>query len=132
MGNGEGGIDAIYLYVNKKLVRDDTDLNQLKGQQLSIDLVIIQAKNSTSFTEGVFVKFADSTDICLRLSADLSKASKILYKQSLLNVVERFHSIYRNALSYRPTLSISFYYASLGEQIDGKVQTRADGLQAQA
>jgi AIPR protein len=129
IGNGgDGGADSIYLIVNNKMVREDTDLTAFKGQQLIIDLVITQSKNQASFGETVVKNFQDLADNCLKLSADLNAVSRKLYKQALLDVIQRFHTIYRNALSDKPKLSIAFYYASLGEHIDGKVQVRADAL----
>ena len=129
IGNGgDGGADSIYVMVNNKMVREDTDLNTLKGQKLSIDLVIIQSKNEDSFAEKVLKNFQDLTDNCLRLSADLNVVSRTLYKQALLDVIDRFHTIYRNSLSEKPKLSIAFYYASFGERVDPKVQARKDTL----
>lgn len=127
IGNGgDGGIDSIFLFVNSKLVRDDTPYHSFEGQQLTIDLVIIQSKNQESFSESVIVKFLDFANNCLRLSADLNQISGTLYKQSLLDVVKQFHAVYRGALSQRPSLSIAFYYASLGEHVDAKVEARKE------
>jgi hypothetical protein len=129
VGNGgDGGVDALYLFVNTKLVREDTDLTALRGQQLAIDLVIVQAKNKDSFQEIVLKNFSDFVDNCLKLGSDLSKVSSI-YKKSLLDAVARFQSIYKNALLHRPTLSIAFYYTSFGERVDGKVKARRDMLE---
>lgn len=129
IGNGgDGGADSIYLLVNHKMVREDTNLAAYQDQRLSIDLVIIQSKNQQSFGEQALKNFKDLTDNCLRLSADLNAVSRQLYKQALLDVIGRFHAVYRRSLSQKPALKISFYYASLGKQVDPKVQARADVL----
>ncbi len=129
IGNGgDGGADSIFLLVNHKMVREDTNLAAYQDQQLTIDLVIIQSKHEASFGEIALKNFLDLTDNCLRLSSDLSSVSRTLYKQSLLNVVGWFHTVYKKALSQRPILKVSFYYASLGEHIDIKVSARADVL----
>ena len=44
-GGGDGGVDGFYLFVNRRLIREDTDTLIFKGQQLDIELVIVQAKN---------------------------------------------------------------------------------------
>src|SRR5438128_350537 len=44
-GGDDGGVDAFYLFVNRRLIREDTDLSIFKGQQLNIEIIIIQAKN---------------------------------------------------------------------------------------
>ncbi len=132
-GKGDdGGADGFYVMVNGKMVREDTDLNTLKGQRLSIDVVVIQSKNKNAFGEEALKNFQDLTDNCLRLSADLSKASRVLYNQSLLESIDRFRTIYRNSLSDKPDLKIAFYYASRFDKTESdihpKVFTRRDGL----
>lgn len=131
IGNGgDGGADSIYLLVNNKMVREDSNLAAYHDQQLTIDLVIIQSKREASFGEMALKNFTDFTDNCLRLSSDLSSLSRELYKQTLIDVVSRFRSVYLKSLSQRPTLKISFYYASLGEHVDKKVQARANALRS--
>ncbi len=48
----------------------------------------------------------------------------VLYSQALRDAVGRFHDVYKASLSQRPALSITFYYASLGDAIDPKVEIR--------
>ncbi len=127
-GGGDGGVDSLYLMVNNKMVREDTDLSAYKDQRLTIDLVIIQSKTEASFGETAIKNLSDFVDNCLRLSTDLSKVSTQLYRESLLKIVSSFHAVYRGALSQRPALNITCYYATLGEMVDPKVQTRADLL----
>lgn len=129
-GGGDGGADSIFLLVNNKMVREDTNLTAYHDQQLTIDLVVVQSKQEASFGEMALKNFTDFTENCLRLSADLSILSRELYNQALIDVVGRFRSVYLKSLSQRPTLKICFYYASLGEHIDKKVQARADALRA--
>ena len=127
-GGGDGGVDSLYVFVNRKLVREDTDLLTFKGQQLTIELVIIQSKNTPSFGETALKNFKDFAENCLRLSVDLTKVSTVLYNQALRDAVGRFHDVYKNSLSQRPALSITFYYASLGDAIDQKVEIRRNVL----
>ncbi len=131
MGNGgDGGVDSIYLFVNRHLVREDTDVNAFKGQQLGIELVIIQSKNKDSFGEKALTAFKDFTDNCMRLGTNLTKANKTLYKRPLLDVIARFHQIYESSLIMKPSLSITYYYASLGGRVDEKVRIRVNALVA--
>jgi hypothetical protein len=42
LGNGgDGGIDSIYLFANRRLVREDSELDKFVEQQVSIELVIL-------------------------------------------------------------------------------------------
>ena len=127
-GGLDGGVDAIYLFVNQKLVREDTDLAQFHGQKLSIELIIIQAKHSASFSANSVLKFGDFSQNLLRLSADVKKTSNTLYNSILKGIVSRFHTVYRDALSRRPQLRVTFYLTSLGEQVHPTVIARSEAL----
>ena len=81
-GGGDGGVDGFYLFANRRLIREDTDLADFKGQQLSIELVIVQSKNTNSFEESVPSKLKDFVEQCLRLDAPTATA-KTLYGKSL-------------------------------------------------
>lgn len=54
------------------------------------------------------------------------QSTKGLYSQGLLEVVGRFHTIYKAAIGNGPKLTVAFYYASLGEHVDSKVETRLE------
>jgi len=128
-GDGDGGVDGFYLFVNKKFVREDTDPAIFREQQLSIELVIVQGKNKASFEEAVPTKLKDFTEHCLRLNADIDAAKKLLlYSEGLLTLVKKFHDVYKPALGLRPRLTIIFFHVTLGEQVDPKVEARAELL----
>lgn len=127
-GDGDGGVDGFYLFVNRKFIREDTDTTVFKDQQVNVELVIIQAKNKASFEESVPMKIKDFTEHCLRLNADIGPKEQLLYSESLLTLVKKFHDIYKPALSLRPNLSISFFHVSLADMCDPKVQARAELL----
>jgi hypothetical protein len=127
-GDGDGGVDGFYLFVNRKFIREDTDPLAFKDQQLNVELVIVQGKNKPSFEESVPTKLKDFTEHCLRLNADIGPAQKLLYSDELLTLVRKFHAIYKPALALRPKLSINFFHVSLGDRVDPRVQTRANLL----
>lgn len=123
-GGGDGGVDGFYLFVNRRFVREDTDPGIFKDQQLTVELVVVQAKNKPSFEESVPQKLLDFTERCLRLNADTS-TQRLLYSEALLTLVRKFHDIYKPALAMRPRLTISFFHVSLSDQVDKKVEARA-------
>lgn len=87
----------------------------------------MQSKHQASFAESAIEKLKDFANNCLRFGVDLTP-SRILYSERVLDVVERFHALYKPA--QRPALKIAFYYASLGENVDIKVSTRRDLFKA--
>src|SRR6185437_11858572 len=108
--------------------RDDTPLVDFKNQQIVIDVIAIQSKNSPGFTQAAIDKMTKFVEQCLRLSAVATPESISLYKQALRNAVGKFHELLKESLTQRPTLNIAFYYASTGEQLSTEAQTAKDIL----
>jgi hypothetical protein len=73
---GDGGVDAIYLFLNGELVQDDTDTSGLK-RNVSVELILVQAKTSTSFTETAVDKLKAFTEDLLDLSKDVSSLGSV-------------------------------------------------------
>lgn len=126
-GGGDGGVDAFYIYCNRKLIREDTDIGIFKSQRLDIEIVIVQAKNTSSFAESVPTKFKDFTENCFSSPTPTAIAKK-LYSPELLESVGRFHSLYQLALPMRPTLSATFYHVAHSDTVDPKVKARGELL----
>ncbi len=127
-GGGDGGIDSIYLFANRRLVREDSDLEKFIEQQVTIEFVMLQSKHQPSFSENAVQKIEDFEEKCLKFNSESKAVLEQLYNQRLLNAVNMFHNLYRMALTKKPRLIIKFFYASLGEDVDPKVSTRADLL----
>ena len=125
-GNDDGGVDGFYLFVNRRFIREDTDPAIFKDQQIACELLIVQAKNTSSFEESVPQKFKDFAEQCLPLGATLGPAQQALYSQSLLTAVKKFHDVFKQGLLKHPKLTITFCHVSLGEDVNPKVQTRAN------
>ena len=92
-GGGDGGVDGIFLFVNRRFVLEDTDLKQVAGDRLSIELFVVQASRQTGFSESGVTKFGDFTQKCLRLTAKRREAVGF-YKEALLNITEQFRTVY--------------------------------------
>lgn len=121
-GGGDGGIDGLFLFINRRLVREDTDLSEFPTDgPLAIDLFVIQASQQGGFSESAITKFADFSKHCLRLTADHDLV-RSMYRASLLVKVEKFRKIYGDNLHRRPTTTLRFYYATQGDQVDPKAE----------
>ncbi|MDE3110451.1 MAG: hypothetical protein KGL02_10985, partial [Acidobacteriota bacterium] len=93
-GTGDGGVDGFYVFVNRKFVREDTDPQIFKDQQLNFELIILQAKNKTSFEESVPQKLKDFAEQCLPMGSTLGTLQQRLFGAPLLTAVRKFHEIY--------------------------------------
>lgn len=124
-GGGDGGVDGFYVYCNKKLIREDTDISLFMGQRTEIEIIVIQAKNKPSFEESVPMKFKDFVENCLS-TEDYSADCKILYSEELLEAASRFHRLFRACITGRPSLSITFYHATQSDDVNEKVIRRGE------
>jgi hypothetical protein len=127
-GGDDGGVDSIYLFANRLLVQEDTDIGLFNNQLNNIELIIIQSKNTGGFSEGAIQKLDDFTENCLRLNADHKKISKKLYNTAVLKAAAKFRDVFMASVSKKPSLFIKYYYATLAEVVHEKVQIRADLL----
>ncbi|MCZ8298499.1 MAG: AIPR family protein [Flavobacterium sp.] len=126
-GGSDGGIDAIYSFINGELLEEDTDYTGLK-KEIVIDLIIIQSKNTNSFAEEPMNKFISSAQDLLNLSNDLNSL-KATYKKELRKKIELFINAYLRLASKFPKLNISYYYAALATELHPNVQRKVPQLQ---
>ncbi|HZQ21214.1 MAG TPA: AIPR family protein [Terriglobales bacterium] len=122
-GDGDAGVDGFYVYCNKKLIRDEGDVQFFKGQKAEIEIVVVQAKNKPSFEEAVPMKFKDFVENALGPDCPTSSATT-LYSQELLDHVARFRLLYKLVLPLKPTLSATFFHAAHSDVVDTKVEER--------
>jgi hypothetical protein len=122
-GDGDAGVDGFYVYCNKKLIREDSDVQIFKGQKVEIEIVVVQAKNKSSFEESVPMKFKDFVDNCLAPETPTASAVT-LYSDELRDHVSRFRALYKLVLPMRPTLSLEFFHVAHSDSVDTKVTER--------
>jgi hypothetical protein len=127
-GADDGGIDAVYLAVNGKLV-DEADETASDGAR--IEILIIQAKNESGFGESALQKLKDHLPVLLDLEAD----DKKLAQEFNSEVVERFGLIRRTWLALSdgfPQVRIAVYYAANTDaEPNVKVQQKAKRLETE-
>jgi hypothetical protein len=123
---GDGGVDAIYLFANGELIQDDTELSVLK-RNVAIELFLIQAKTSPSFSEASIDKLKAFTEDLLDLSKDVRSLSSV-YNEDVIGIIGRFRTTYETLASRFPLLSVKYRYASKGDQVHPNVQRKAEIL----
>lgn len=125
-GGGDGGIDALYLFANGDLVQEDTDLSVLK-RQVAIDLIVMQAKGQTGFSEGALDKLYSVTADLLNLAADHDALASV-YNAELLSAMKSFKTTYGALAARFPKLTVSYYYATKGDEPHPNVQRKVSKL----
>ena len=122
---GDGGVDSLYVFLNGELVQDDTDTSTIR-KNVSVDLVIIQAKTSVGFTETSIDRLKAFTEDLLDLSKDTSSL-KSVYNEDVLAIIQRFRTVYGAVASRFPVLTVSYRYASKGDDVHPNVSRKSEG-----
>ena len=123
-GADDGGVDAMYLFVNRKLVQDETELPE---QVLDVQLVIVQAKMEKGFSETAIEKLSTFTRDLLNFSRPVADMT---YLNSVAkDAITRFRTKYGFILGSPHTLKIEFHYSIKGDtDPNTKVVARVDEL----
>ncbi len=125
-GGNDGGIDSIFLLINGELIVEDSDTSVYK-KDITIDLVFIQSKRSAGFSEEGINKLYATTNELLDLSVNINLLSTV-YNKLLLDIIKRFHDVYRALASKFPKLRIQYFYASRGMEVHQNVERKAEEL----
>lgn len=123
---GDGGIDAIYTFVNSELIQRDSELIDGKRNSI-IDIYIIQSKNTNGFSESPIEKCTSSANDLF----DLSKSSdnlRSVYNNELLANRDVFKNQYLHLISKFPVLNFHYIYASKGTEVHQNVIRKVDNL----
>ena len=126
-GAGDGGLDAVYIFVNGYCLRDDTELTAL-GRNAQLDLILLQVKNTRGFGESAIDKLV----VHLPPLLDFTRHEESLARKFNPRVVEitrRFLATYRTL--EMPTLNIFTAFASLkADSVHANTVEKADLLNA--
>ena len=119
-GGRDGGIDAVYTFLDGRLLDEDADVLQeshdprkiRKGAELT--LCLIQAKRSEGFGEDAFNRVRASTEKLLDLNSPESEL-RTLYSSDLIARLGIFTTAWTKLIVRSPRISIRFVYATRGD-----------------
>ncbi|MDD5267369.1 MAG: AIPR family protein [Methylococcales bacterium] len=123
----DGGADSVFIFVNGDLIKEDSDVKEKYKKNPDIELVIIQSKRENGFGEDAFLKLSRLCKNLLDLEFKRQKFSG-RYNEAVLSSFELFKGTYVSLVTKRPSLKISFYYASMGIDAHPNVVKQADDL----
>lgn len=116
-GGNDGGLDAVYTFLDKELVGIDHRAldrrNARNFEQPKISLVLIQAKQKKGFEEVAIDKVVSSC----RAFLDLSKSADDLavhFNDDVVEQIDIFRRLLRNLAAQIPTVGIEFKFTTLG------------------
>lgn len=128
LGSGnDGGCDSVYTFFNECNMTEDlvTDLVSSKGS--SIELVIIQAKRETSFSENTIMKWKTISQNLLEIGVTDSEYTA-RYNGDVLAAFSLFRELYVKLLRNTPKLTIRYCYATFAEGVHPNVTAQANEL----
>lgn len=132
VGNGnDGGIDGFYLFVNDELITEDLIDTFAFTRGGSINLVIVQAKYTSSFSEDALMKWKVSSGNLLNLgSLDDYRAR---YTTEIIENFKLFGDVIKKAIRLQYKLYIDYFYVTLGvvNEIHQNVIAQKDELEQQ-
>ena len=117
-GPDDGGVDAIYIFVNGALCREEIDAQDYR-RGAPLEVVFIQAK-SGGFSESAMNNLHSFSGDFLDLDKQEDDLTTI-YNERVVEKMLLFRACYLQLASKMPQLSIHFYYAALSTDIHDKV-----------
>lgn len=124
---GDGGIDAIYTFVNSELIQRDSDLIDGKRNSV-IDVYIIQSKNTNGFGESAVEKCTSSANDLFDFSKTTAEL-RTVYNNDLLANRDVFMKQYLHLASKFPVLNFHYFYASKGIEVHDNVARKVTNLE---
>lgn len=117
IGNtNDWGIDGFYIVINNKTIQNIEELKDMEfSRNFTVELYILQYKNSNSFKETVVDKFIVVSPYIFDLEKFKEKDSFDVLPQILIEYIEIFQYIIKTYASKFPNVSINFVHASKGE-----------------
>jgi len=109
---GNGGIDGFFSFINGEILTEDTDMSETRRGS-TIELYLIQAKRSQSFTEAAIDRINTTVQDLFNLDNDLADL-RAYYDTDLIDKADIFRKIYISLASKHPNLIINYFYASKG------------------
>lgn len=108
----DGGIDGFFTLINGEILTEDTDISEIRRGS-TIELYLIQAKRSQSFTEAAIDRINTTAQDLFNLDNDLADF-RAYYDPDLIDKADIFRNAYISLASKHPNLIINYFYASKG------------------
>lgn len=117
IGNtNDWGIDGFYIVINNKTIQNVEELKDMEfSRNFTVELYILQYKNSNSFKETVVDKFIVVSPYIFDLEKFNERDSFDALPQILIENIKIFQYIIKTYASKFPNVSINFVHASKGE-----------------
>ena len=128
-GANDGGVDAAYLFINRKLWAEDFEYSALKGP-VDIELILIQSKNQDSFKEAPVDKLSSSLPMLLNPNSNLEHFES-LFRAKIISTIRSFNQSIDELSGEFPNVSIRVYYCCKATEPNELTKEKANHLARQ-
>jgi len=125
-GGGDGGIDAIYTFLNGELIIKNSEPLEAKKNAL-LEVFIFQTKNENGFKETPIEKCNSSAIDLFDLNKDINDL-RTVYNISLLENINVFRKQFLHIISKFPVLHFYYIYSSKGTEVHENVKRKVSIL----
>jgi len=122
-GQNDGGIDSCYVFINRHLLFEDTELKQFK-KPVDIQIHVIQSKSGKGFDEKTVDELGTSLTALLNLKVNEAELAQFLNQE----VIDKFMHCRKAMVGLAgefPKISLHIHYCSLSEATNAKAEARA-------
>lgn len=112
-GADDGGIDAIFIFVNGRIIEEDYDVKSLPKENIKIEIICIQSKWKDGYEEAVLLHQSQCFD---RLLGPKSKDFVSNYNPGVFAAFERIREVVEALNKHLPKIFVSIFYAIRGEK----------------
>jgi len=127
-GQDDGGIDSVYLFVNRSLIATDTDTDVFK-RPVEIDLYVIQSKTEAGFKESAMTKLMAALPNLMALDAKPVELAKV-YNDAVCEIFETYRQTVTDLADQFPNITVHVIYATLAKDGNSKVTALVPTLEA--
>jgi hypothetical protein len=113
----DGGIDAFYLFVNGKLIRDPDEASTFTSsirKNILVNIVIVQASTEEGFALPRLTRLSDTIEDIFSLDRPLDSFSE-RYNGPLRDAIEKFRVLHQTLLLKRAEFHVSYFYVTKGK-----------------
>jgi hypothetical protein len=109
----DGGIDAMYILVNGRLIRDLDQAKDLKSlkQNIVFDVILIQATLETGFSIQRLLRLKDTSENIFRIDRDYDSFTET-YNEPLLDQIHRFREAHKALITKHPVSQVNYSYVA--------------------
>ena len=129
-GGDDGGIDAMYIFLNGELINEaPDDFTDLKKQKPKIEIYAFQSKVAKTYKEKVIETFHRTVVDLFDMIHDSSKF-QIEYNENIRGKFDLFKNIYKELISKFPEVIFHGFYVTKGntDKIQDKLTVKANGI----